>query len=56
MEDLLKKILAELKELNRQVAATSQAGQKQVNAADDLMKNLLGALPTSLMKGANDVG
>ncbi len=56
MEALLEQILAELKELNRQVAATSQAGQKQVNAADELMKNLLGALPAGLMKGVNSVG
>lgn len=56
MESLLEQILAELKELNRQVAATAQAGQKQVNAADELMKNLMSAMPANLMKGAQNVG
>jgi hypothetical protein len=54
MEALLEQRLAELKELNRQVAATNQAGQAKVGEADALLKNLLGSLPFNV-KGVNDV-
>jgi|LGVE01.1.fsa_nt_gb hypothetical protein len=53
METLLEQILAELKELNRQVAATNQAGQTKMGEADALMKNLFASLPASLVKGVN---
>jgi hypothetical protein len=55
MEALLEQILAEMKELNQQVAATNQTGQKQVNEADALMKNIFASLPANLMKGLNNV-
>jgi|LGOV01.1.fsa_nt_gb uncharacterized coiled-coil protein SlyX len=56
MEALLEQILAELKELNRQVAATNQAGQKQMREVDAVVKNMVASLPAGLMKGAQNVG
>lgn len=50
MENLLEQILAELKKLNEQVAATHQAGQAKVSEADSLMKSLLSNLPAGMLR------